>query len=79
TQDIRIRNRLTQGYLMKQALMAIDELYSVTGATGINLGNRVERAWRDLHAMSHHITLNWNIVGTMCGQHLLGLEPKGHY
>jgi hypothetical protein len=34
---------------------------------------------RDLHAISHHITLNWNIVGAMCGHHLLGLEPKGHY
>ena len=39
----------------------------------------VERAWRDIHAMSHHITLNWNIVSTMCGQHLLGLNPQGHF
>ena len=79
TQDMRIRNRLTQGYLMKQIITAIDELYNVTGATGINIGNQVERAWRDIHAMSHHITLNWNIVSTMCGQHLLGLDPQGHF
>ncbi len=79
TQEIRIRNRLTQGYLMKQVVTAIDELYNVTGATGINIGNRVERAWRDIHAMSHHITLNWSIVSTTCGQHLLGLDPQGHF
>lgn len=79
TRDIRIRNRLTQGYLMKQAVMAIDELYNVTGVAGINTGNRVERAWRDIHAMSHHVTLNWPIVSTMCGQHFLGLDPQGHF
>ena len=79
TLETRFRNRLTQGYLVKQAVMAIDELYNVTGVTGINLGNRVERAWRDIHAMSHHVTLNWNIVSTLYGQHVLGLNPEGHY
>jgi len=79
TQNIRIRNRLTQGYLMKQAVTAIDELYNVTGVAGTNIGNRVERAWRDIHAMSHHIMLNWPVVSSMCGQHLLGLEPQGRF
>jgi alkylation response protein AidB-like acyl-CoA dehydrogenase len=79
TREMRIRNRLTQGYLVKQAVMAIDGLYSVTGVAGINRGSRVERAWRDIHAMAHHVTLNWDIVSTLCGQHLLGLDPQGHY
>lgn len=79
TREMRIRNRLTHGYLVKQAVMAIDGLYRVTGVAGLNRGNRVERAWRDIHAMSHHITLNWDIVGTLCGQFLLGIEPPPHY
>jgi hypothetical protein len=51
----------------------------VTGVNGINLGNQVERAWRDIHAMSHHVTLNWDITSTMYGQHRLGLPPRGNY
>ena len=79
TPEMRIRNRLTQGYLVRQAVMGIDALYRVTGVAGINRGNRVERAWRDIHAISHHITLNWDIVSTLCGQHMLGLDPPAHY
>ena len=79
TPEMRIRNRRTQGYLVKQAVMGIDALYRVTGVAGINRGGRVERAWRDIHAISHHITLNWDIVSTLCGQHLLGLDPQGQY
>jgi len=79
TPDMRIRNRLTQGYLVRQAVMGIDALYRVTGVAGLNRGNRVERAWRDIHAMSHHVTLNWDIVSTLCGQHMLGLDPPPHY
>ena len=78
-QDMRIRNRLTQGYLVKQAVMGIDALYGVSGAAGINCGSRLERAWRDIHAISHHVTLNWDIASTLCGQHLLGLDPPGHF
>jgi alkylation response protein AidB-like acyl-CoA dehydrogenase len=79
TREMRIRNRLTQGYLVKQAVMGIDALYRVTGVAGINRGGRVERAWRDIHAISHHITLNWDLVGPLYGQHLLGLEPQGQF
>jgi len=32
-----------------------------------------------LNAVSKHITLSWDAVSTMTGQHLLGLEPKGTY
>jgi len=79
TQDMRIRNRLTQGYLVKQAVMGIDALYSVSGVAGLNRGSKLERAWRDIHAISHHITLNWDIASTLCGQHLLGLDPASHF
>jgi alkylation response protein AidB-like acyl-CoA dehydrogenase len=79
TAEMRLRNRLTQAYILKLAVQAIDALYSVTGVNGINLGNQVERAWRDIHAMSHHVTLNWDITSTMYGQHRLGLPPRGNY
>lgn len=79
TAEMRLRNRLTQAFILKLAVQGIDGLYSVTGVNGINLGNQVERAWRDIHAMSHHVTLNWDITSTMYGQHRLGLAPRGNY
>ena len=33
----------------------------------------------DAHAAASHISLNWDAVSTMYGQHALGLEPKGQY
>ena len=38
-----------------------------------------QRAWRDANAGGRHISMNWDAVGTMAGQHLLGLDPKGQY
>jgi hypothetical protein len=43
------------------------------------LDNTVQRAWRDANAVGRHISLNWDAVGTMWGQHALGLEPRGQY
>jgi len=77
--DMRLRNRLTHAYILRLAVGAIDGLYGITGVTGIYSGNRIERAWRDIHAISHHISLNWDASSTMYGQHLLGLEPHGQY
>jgi hypothetical protein len=37
------------------------------------------RAWRDAHAAAVHVSLIWDAVSTMYGQHALGLEPKGQY
>ncbi|HEX9808823.1 MAG TPA: acyl-CoA dehydrogenase, partial [Alphaproteobacteria bacterium] len=69
----------THAYILRLAVGAIDGLYGITGVTGIYSGNRIERAWRDIHAISHHISLNWDASSTMYGQHLLGLEPHGQY
>jgi hypothetical protein len=39
----------------------------------------VQRAWRDANAVGRHISMNWDVVGTMYGQFALGLEPRGQY
>ena len=77
--DMRLRNRLTHAYAVKLALGAIDGLYSVSGIGGINTGNRIGRAWRDINAISHHISLNWDAGATRHGKYLLGLEPDGQF
>ena len=79
TVDHRIQSRLAQGFSVRLAVQGIDALYGATGGAGLYLGHRVQRAWRDIHAVSHHVSLNWDAVSTMYGQHTLGLEPKGQY
>ncbi len=77
--DRRIHNRLTQAFIVKLACDGIDALYAATGGPGLHLSNQVQRAWRDIHAVAHHISLNWDAVSSMYGQMAFGLEPRGQY
>jgi alkylation response protein AidB-like acyl-CoA dehydrogenase len=75
----RILCRRGQAYATKLALSAVEALNASTGGGGLFLANPVQRAWRDANAVGRHISLNWDAVGTMWGQHALGLEPRGQY
>ena len=75
----RIRCRRNQAWVTKLAVQAVDALNASTGGYGLHLGNPVQRAWRDANAVARHVSLNWDAVGTMYGQHALGLEPRGQY
>jgi alkylation response protein AidB-like acyl-CoA dehydrogenase len=75
----RIRCRRNQAYATKLAVEAVEALNAATGGEGLFLGNPVQRAWRDVNAVARHVSLNWDAVGTMYGQHAFGLEPRGQY
>jgi resorcinol 4-hydroxylase (FADH2) len=75
----RIRCRRNQAYATKLALQAVEALNASTGGFGLLLSNPVQRAWRDVNAVARHVSLNWDAVGTMYGQHAFGLEPHGQY
>ena len=75
----RIRCRRNQAWVTKLAVQAVDRLNASTGGYGLHLSNPVQRAWRDANAVARHVSLNWDAVGTMYGQHAFGLEPKGQY
>jgi resorcinol 4-hydroxylase (FADH2) len=75
----RIRCRRNQAYATKLALGAVEALNASTGGYGLFLSNPVQRAWRDVNAVARHVSLNWDAVGTMYGQHAFGLEPRGQY
>ena len=79
TVDDRIRVRRDQAYATRLALQAVDALNASTGGAGLQLSNPIQRAWRDVNAVARHVSLNWDAVGTMYGQHAFGLEPKGQY
>jgi alkylation response protein AidB-like acyl-CoA dehydrogenase len=75
----RIRCRRNQAYVTRLSVQAVEALNASTGGYGLLLSNPVQRAWRDVNAVARHVSLNWDAVGTMYGQHAFGLEPKGQY
>lgn len=75
----RIRARRNQAYATRLAVQAVEALNASTGGAGLHLSNPVQRAWRDANAVARHVSLNWDAVGTMYGQHAFGLEPRGQY
>lgn len=77
--DQRIRNRRDHAFAARLARDAVDTLFSAVGASGLTLEQPIQRMWRDSTAIVRHITLNWDAVSAMAGQHLLGLTPKGQY
>jgi resorcinol 4-hydroxylase (FADH2) len=77
--DVRLRNRRDQAFCARLAIQAIDALFLAAGGQGLFLDHPLQRFWRDAHAAASHISLNWDATGSMFGQYLLGLEPKGQY
>lgn len=75
----RLVSRRGQSFAVSLALRAVQALNDSTGGVGLDLANPVQRAWRDANAVGRHISMNWDAVGTMIGQSMLGLEPKGQY
>ena len=78
-QQQRIAFRRGHAYAVRLCVQAINGLYDVVGGTGIHLDSGIQRAWRDINAVAHHISVNWNAVSTMAGQLALGLPPRGQY
>lgn len=76
---MRIRNRRDHAYCAKLAAHAATALFEATGGAGLMLDSPIQRAWRDTNAIARHISLNWDGVSAMYGQHCLGLEPRGQY
>ena len=77
--ELRLRNRLSQAFAARLLVQAIDALFLASGGQGIFTGKPIQRAWRDAHAAAVHVSLNWDAVSTMYGQHALALDPKGQY
>jgi alkylation response protein AidB-like acyl-CoA dehydrogenase len=77
--DQRIRNRRDHAFAARLARDAVEAVFSAVGGGGLALDQPIQRMWRDSNAIVRHITLNWDAVSAMVGQHLLGLTPKGQY
>ncbi len=60
-------------YAVELCRRAVERLYPLNGAKGLAAGNAAQRLWRDIHAVSAHATLTWDIQGQHYARARLGL------
>jgi len=75
----RIRHRRDHSFVAREAARAVNVLYEALGASGGMLSSPIQRAWRDVNLVTHHLSLSWPTVGTMYGQYSTGEKPIGTY
>ncbi len=73
----RITIRRNQGFAAKQSVAVVNDLYAKDGAAASDLNAPLQRFWRDANAAALHLSLDWEAIASMYGQHRLGLEPVG--
>jgi 3-hydroxy-9,10-secoandrosta-1,3,5(10)-triene-9,17-dione monooxygenase len=69
----RVRYRVNLAYATKLCVGAMQEIFPLLGGRGLATGDPVQRAWRDVHAVSQHIALVWDINAVNYGAVRLGL------
>jgi 3-hydroxy-9,10-secoandrosta-1,3,5(10)-triene-9,17-dione monooxygenase len=74
--EFRIRSRRDQGYSVQLARRATELLLGAQGGGGIFEQGPVQRALRDLTALSGHIVAGWDMPATNYGQVMLGGPPS---
>jgi len=72
---LRRRNRRDLNFSVKTARHAAEMLMSMGSGRATYQTNRVQRALRDIHALSVHPSMNWETPALAYGAHLLGENP----
>jgi alkylation response protein AidB-like acyl-CoA dehydrogenase len=74
TMEARAHVRLAASHAVSSAVQAVDLVYIGAGADAMYVGCPLERAFRDLHAVTLHIGVHPRVMETT-GRVLFGLEP----
>ena len=75
----RVRYRRDMCFAGQLCLRAVERLFPILGAQGLMHDHPVQRGWRDMRAVSHHLGMTWDIQGSLYGAVALGLpspDPK---
>ena len=77
--DMRLRNRRSQAFIAHGAQEAMNLIFDAVGGRCLQNDHPTQRAWRDVAAVNHHISLNYDAVMSMYGQHSFGLPLVGQF
>jgi 3-hydroxy-9,10-secoandrosta-1,3,5(10)-triene-9,17-dione monooxygenase len=77
--EMRLRNRRDQGYAIRMAKQATDLLLGAQGGMGLFEHNPVQRASRDLQAVSGHLVGGWDMPALNYGSVTLGGPPTDFF
>ena len=77
TMETRTLLRRDFTYAMRMLRDAMDSLIKISGSSGLMDNNTAQRCWRDVHAISSHVVMNWDVPAENFGrmEFGLGLNP----
>ena len=79
TMDNRILLRRDFTYSMRMLRSAMDSLIKLSGSSGLMQDNPAQRCWRDVHAISSHVVMNWDVPAENFGRIAFGLGRNEAY
>jgi 3-hydroxy-9,10-secoandrosta-1,3,5(10)-triene-9,17-dione monooxygenase len=66
-------------YAVRMLREAMDDLVKISGSSGLMDDNPVQRCWRDVHAISSHVVMNWDVPAENFGRMAFGLPLNPAY
>jgi 3-hydroxy-9,10-secoandrosta-1,3,5(10)-triene-9,17-dione monooxygenase len=76
--QLRARNMRDYSRAAELAIGAVDELIAMSGTAGFASSHPIQRAWRDIHFASMHVSLNFENNYTHYGRLEFGLPRDPH-
>ncbi len=73
TTEVRAAARMKMALASRMALHSAQDMFAALGGSLLVSGSKIERLFRDVHAMSSHFLLQPNPIGEAYGRLLLGL------
>jgi 3-hydroxy-9,10-secoandrosta-1,3,5(10)-triene-9,17-dione monooxygenase len=66
-------------YALRKLREAMDDLVKISGSSGLMDDNSIQRCWRDAHAISSHVVMNWDVPAENFGRMEFGLGLNPNY
>ena len=66
-------------YAVRILREAMDDLVKISGSSGLMDDNSIQRCWRDAHAISSHVVMNWDVPAENFGRMEFGLPLNPAY